>query len=355
MSQFEPSARRVNFRLPLLVSGPLAVVVAAAFTGCGTIPDATVPYNLTKTEVSFKITRTVTCDSADHPVVSTAAVPTVVHSAGVAASAIELKKLRGTFSDSDVKFDFYDDGRLKGVNASSTGQGDTILKAVTTLAGTIAAFAFDGHAPTFPDQCGFIRKEGAGKPLSITYTGPVNISVKDAQAIPPDFGSELYANRLAPAIGTVCAVVEDVAPPPKPVQYTPSADDVVLWAQQPGRARILVSSPTNGGLCAPANPFWHDQLTVAQAGVVYPIPLPSPKLFGKEAFAVAFAESGALTSVQFTSTNGSAQALGGLNSLLTASQGESTASKAADLKAQADLIAQQQRLTACLADPKSCK
>jgi len=355
MSQIEPIAGRRNFRLPLLAGGLMAALAVSAFTGCGSIPDATIPYNLAKTEVSFKITRTVTCDSADHPIVSTAVVPTVAHSAGAAASAIELKKLRGTFSDSDVKFDFYDDGRLKGVNASSTGQGDTVLKAVTTLAGTIAAFALDGHAKTFAEQCGFIRKEGGGKPLTVTYTGPVEIKLKDVQTIPPDFGSELYASKLAPAIGTVCAVVEGISPPPIPVQYRPSADDVVLWAQQPGRATIIVSSAANGGLCVPSDPFWHDQLTVAQAGVVYPIPLPSPKLFGKEAFGIAFADSGALTSVQFTSTNGSAQALGGLNSLLTAAQGESTASKAADLKAQADLIAQQQRLTACLADPKSCK
>ncbi len=356
MRQIGLTDTRSNGRMRLFAATVVALVSLAAFTGCGTIPDATVPYNLTKSAVSFKITRTVACDANNHTIVSTAVVPSVVHSAGIAASAVQLKQLKGTFSDSDVKFELYDDGRLKGVNASSTGQGDTILKTVTTLAGTIASFALDGGTPpTFPEECKFIRAEGGGKPLALTYEGPVKTSVTDNQPIPPDLGSQVYANKLAAAIGDICAVVEGVTKPVIPLQYEPNGNDILLWAQQPGQVTILVSRPVTGGLCAPTGPFWHGQVAVAQLGTVYPIPMPSPKLFGKESFSVAFSDSGALTSVQFTSTNGSAQALGSLNTLITSAQGESVAAKAAELKAQADLIAQQQRLTACLSDPKNCK
>ena len=68
-----------------------------------------------------------------------------------------------------------------------------------------------------------------------------------------------------------------------------------------------------------------------------------------------FAESGALTSVQYATNTGAGQALNVAASALTALQGETTAQKVAAVKAEADLIAQQQRLVQCLADPPSCK
>jgi hypothetical protein len=62
-----------------------------------------------------------------------------------------------------------------------------------------------------------------------------------------------------------------------------------------------------------------------------------------------------LTSVQYVSNSGAAGALGSANSLATIAQGETTSAKVAEVKAEADLIAQQQRLLQCQADPKSCK
>jgi hypothetical protein len=90
-------------------------------------------------------------------------------------------------------------------------------------------------------------------------------------------------------------------------------------------------------------------VAVSQMGALYKLPIPTPVLFGKEALAAAFAESGALTPVQFTSTTGTGQALNVLSAGQTALKPETTTQKAADL------IAQQQRLVGCLADPKSCK
>ena len=92
-----------------------------------------------------------------------------------------------------------------------------------------------------------------------------------------------------------------------------------------------------------------------QLGTAYVLPIPTPVLFGKELTAVSFAESGALTSVQFTSNTGVGQALNVVNAGEQALKPESIQQKAADLKAEADVIAQQQRLVGCLADPKNCK
>jgi hypothetical protein len=57
-----------------------------------------------------------------------------------------------------------------------------------------------------------------------------------------------------------------------------------------------------------------------------------------------------LNSVQYATNTGSGQLINVLNSTLTAAQGESTAQKVADTKAEADLILQQQPLVQCLAE-----
>ena len=72
-------------------------------------------------------------------------------------------------------------------------------------------------------------------------------------------------------------------------------------------------------------------------------------------FAASLSESGALKSVQYASETGGAQAVGALSTLLTMVQGETTSQKAIEVKAEADLITQQQRLVQCIADPKFCK
>ena len=97
------------------------------------------------------------------------------------------------------------------------------------------------------------------------------------------------------------------------------------------------------------------KLLAAQLGTDYVVPVPRAAMFGKQGFGVAFQESGALGSIQYVSNSGAASALGAANSLVTIAEGETTAAKAASIKAEADVIIQQQRLIVCVADPKSCK
>ncbi len=337
--------------------GLVSVCLIGAVSGCGSLPDAKVTYYHAQSKASVKVVRSVICDAKNHPLVASTVTPTVTHAASnLPAHSLELSKLRGTFVDSDVKFELYEDGRLKSVNASTTGQGEAILKAVTTLAGTIAAFAGTATEPDYSVECAFIKEQGGGKPISVTYEGTIDTGkVNDSQPIEPDASSSFYASRLVSAIGEVCAVVTQTgAPSAVPVKYEPSQGDLVLTARQPGWAQVVVSRKIPGG-CMPKMPLWEGRVVVAQLGVDYVLPMPRPATFGKESFSVSFTESGALGTVQYGSNTGAAQALGGLNSLLTIAQGETTAQKVAEVKAEADLVLQQQRLLQCLADPKNCK
>ena len=148
-------------------------LVMLALTGCAHLPDATVHYYLPKTDVSFKVVRTVTCDENNNVLAADAVTPTVTHFADRdsvdSAKSVSLAKLRGAFSDSDVKFEFYDDGRLQGFNGASTGQGEAILKTAIAIAGVTVAF----DAPTIStsEVCKDIKKFGDEKPLVLTYQG----------------------------------------------------------------------------------------------------------------------------------------------------------------------------------------
>ena len=300
----------------------VSIATAAAMAGCAHLPDATVNYYLAQTKVSFKVVRTVACDAQDEVIVSNAATPSATHSADRSTGfPLKLAGLKGTFSDTDTKFDFYDDGRLKGVNATSTGQGEAILKTVVSIASAI--FAFDGGPPRFPNECAAIRKVDGGKALTLTYQGEIDLKkgVGELQSIPPDTTSGVYATRFASAIGTVCAAIVATERPTVPVSSTP-ATGVLLHARQPGLVRIRVTAGTGGPLGCEGREIWLDEVPAAQLGVPYDLPIPAPATFGKQVFAASFAESGALASLQYASNTGAGQVLNVLNSALTASQGK---------------------------------
>jgi len=325
--------------------------IAVALSGCAALPDAAVRYYLPKTTVNVKVVRTVACDSDDHLVISNVATPTVVHSADLGKKhTVTLSQLKGPFSDSDVKVQFYDDGRLKGFNSSSTGEGEAALKTVVSIVTPFLGVV--RGTPKEPSACAQIKKEGGGKPLTITYSGVIALSEHTTTPIGLEATSQIYSD-LAPAVGTVCANVGTVTNPEPPVSYNPKATEPALEVSEPAIVQITISA--GGPNRCDAGKVWEGEVQVAQLGTNYKLPMPKAVIFGKEAVGVAFAESGALSSVQFTNSTGAGQGLNVINAANAALKPESTAQKAADVKAEADLIAEQQRLVGCLADPKDCK
>lgn len=331
-----------------------AAIAALLMSGCASTPKLSMNYYLPTTSASFKVVRTIACDDGDNPIVATAVTPTVRHRADPGLKqTVEVDKLKGSFANTDLKFEYNEDGRLSGINASSTGQGEAILKTAITLATAIAGL--DGGSATYPTECADIKKFGGGKPLTLTYDGPVDLSEKPAvaQPIPPDTTSIYYASKLQAVLGPICAYTLGGSRPAEPLSDVDPKAAVLLKMRQPGTAQIRLVTGAGPG-CGTVK-IWDDSITAAQFGADYTLPIPSPAIFGKQTFAAAFAESGALKSVQYTSDTGAGQVLNVGSAALTALQGDSDAAKAAEVKAQADLIAQQQRLVACIADPASCK
>ena len=332
---------------------------AVVLAGCAHTPPVDVTYFLAQSEASFKVIRTVACDDGDNAIVATTVTPTVRHSADrkTGAQTLSLAALKGAFSDTDVKFDFYEDGRLKGVNASSTGQGESIFKSAISLLTAAAA----GELPrdNLPGECAKIKKWGGGKPLTLTYEGGIDLAkdpLKTAQLLSPEAGSVYYANELKQALGDVCAAVTSrgATSTSAPAQYAPSKEgEPLLTLRQPGHATVSITAGPPG-LCQ-ADPLWSGEVLVGQFGQSYVLPLPRPAAFGKQVFSVAVAESGAITSLQYASNTGAGQVLNLAGSAWTAAQGTTDAQEAAALKAEADVIAAQQRLVQCKANPETCK
>jgi hypothetical protein len=251
-----------------------------------------------------------------------------------------------------MKVDFYDDGRLKDINTSSTGEGESILKTVISIA--VGVLGFDGSSKPYPKECAEIKKAGGDKPVTLTYAGDVNAQTAGEQAIPAEVTSRVYEHSsFWSVIGGVCAYIKAKTDTEVPTTYVSKHGEPLLDLIQPAFLQIEVKA---GGekRCDSAS-IWDGEIAVAQLGTPYQLPLPKPVLFGKEVLMATFAESGAMTGVQFTSASGTGQALNVANAALTAEKGETIAQKAADVKAEADLIAQQQRLVGCLADAKNCK
>jgi len=322
-----------------------------ACAGCAQLPDATIRYYLARTTVSFKAVRTVACTADGKLVSATTVTPAVVHGADRAESlAIPLAHLKGRFVDGDLKVELYDDGRLKSVNATATGEAEPILKAAMTIAGTAAAAAPLG---ALERKAACDVKAAGGKPRTLTYEGEIDVSAGSGpQMLQPDAD----AQELLDAIGGVCAYVEAVTPPPTALEYRRVPGDLVIRVRPPGVARVVVRTGNLASRCRAEPPVWKGDITAAQLGKghEYGLPVPRPPLFGKQVFAAAFQESGALSSVQYASTTGTGSAL---DTLGAAASGASAAAaaKAAQLKAESDLIEQQERLVRCRADPASCK
>ena len=104
------------------------VIGAIALSGCASNPKLTMNYFLAKTTVNIKVTRTATCDLKNNIIVVSKAKITPVHSADLSAKkSIKLHDLNSQFANTDLTIAFYNDGRLKGINSTSTGQGQAII------------------------------------------------------------------------------------------------------------------------------------------------------------------------------------------------------------------------------------
>jgi hypothetical protein len=271
--------------------------------------------------------------------------------------SVQIKKIDGFFADSDVGFNFFDDGRLKSINATTTGQSETILKSAIALGTAIGPLG--GGAPpakeTIP-ECATVQSRGKGKPVTLIYAANIDYG-KDAdvgrlELRPTPDSAGLYAELSK---GNRLPLLQVIINPPSRIKSGASSissssgsfdDAVLLTLQETENVQVDVK--------ASGQAIWSGNITIPGKNT-YALPIPRAALFGKQNFSLTLSEAGAITQIDYGKNTGAAGPLDAATSAATAAAPGSTASKAAEVKAQADLIAQQQRLARCEANPAQCQ
>ena len=396
--------------MSLFKTWPVAAALAVA--GCGTIPDLTVNYYFPRAKSQFAVTQTVGCSpkvAGQHRIIRSviSVSQTTTYGAdldwksddgSVRQGHLSYRAFRGTFSDADANVALTPDGRLAGVNASSTGQGDAIIKNLVTLAGTVALFAAPpgaGFVATVEDRaCDQIDKYAAvpsaagdskaASLLTLSYSLAVNYKVStgsdpvvvvdsvsspgyDGQpgnlasiSLVPDPASKPAYDALKAVLGdrmnTVLKVTSTkaslrVMSPTSPTTVKTS-DGVALELNKVGIVNLEIDG--HAGDLLQSSQVWGAALPVPMQET-YQVPIPSPATFGKTAFGIALSDYGSITTLHYGETSGAPDATDAMGQIAKALQPKSPEDQATALKGQADLIAQQQRLIGCEVAPTNCK
>ena len=279
------------------------------------------------------ITQTVACNqSQDGFVVVTTPSITSTYSANYSKGPyrIKIRDFEGGFSgfaDSDASFAFFDDGRLKSINQSTTGQGEAVIKSAVTLATTISAAAagFDASVPipTLKAECDAITaaqpvpKTGdppASGAVTFSYQFqfddtlsnmtlgkpiPVDISPGSQKLFDTIFKRKNVASKVRPQIKI--GPFEDTRGRVKYANVcgASEANVVELELKNTGSTRIDVLIDNDVGKL---RSIWNASVTLPRSGT-YCLPIPRAALFGKQNFSLTLTEAGAIAAVDYGKTN----------------------------------------------------
>ena len=337
--------------------------VCGLASSCANNPDVTIQYYLARTDVTVTAVRAVTCDSEDQMFVVSAGMATPIHYADLkeGLKSINITKLDSPGINTDLTFEFFDDGRLKGANVTGTGQGETILKSAIQIAAAAFVGGADGETAKFPEECDYINggkvtdgKKVRDKALSLTFEGKANLTPGAMEPLPPRPESSPHFNKLRDAIGDVFVKTGDVNEQAQAISRNNEADeDVLLPMRQPAQVELVVEAEKNGSSFGEVT-LWEGSVPVGQEGKDYEIPISKAALFGKQGFELVVASSGTVTKIGYGKETGIGQTLAVGSALADELKGKTTAEKAAAVQAEADLIAQMQRLLKCEAKPEDC-
>lgn len=328
----------------------LIVGVAVLTSSCAHTPQITLGYYPSHATVDLAVNRTFACDPTDKKIFE---VVTVEFQPKYRAQGqwhtFPIHELDSRMADADITFELYEDGRLKGVNASATGRGEDILKSsVTAISSVVGIVGLEANEQF---ACERIKEVGDKKPVTITYAENIDLIGEGQGLVPVQVakGSESTQEALAMFVGGVCATVIKYSPPAfMPVNAEPKSP-TDLQLVQPGVAEVEVRTGACDGKALASR-----KIAAPQFGAPFSLPIPKARAFGKQTFELVLAESGAITKVRYGKETGGNQALGAFN-FAAATLDRTAAERAQEAKDKADEIAANARLVACRADPSSCK
>lgn len=346
---------------------PLAMLPAVLLCACASNPPVTISYYHPRADLVLTVAETVGCDTAETPITAITVTSKMVYTADRSnPQRFAIKNLDGDFSNAEVSVTLSEDGRLTGLNASQAGQGSEILQAAIVIGTAVLGAANGSQDTAIHTACEYIKNNGDKGVITVALARPDPFALDPNTRAPLYVSSEVlgavdgdkgkYSN-IVPLAKTICYSSEPVDKtdqPPVTVDAT-GRKDYDLKLKQPRLVRLTLRRGADALTCdAKGAVLWQGDVFVPQYGTPYTLPLPRAPVFGKQSFSVALGESGAVTSLKYGKESGIAPALTTASKAWDAAQPKGTAEKAADAKAEADLIAQQERVVRCKADPRAC-
>ena len=290
------------------------IALAAIFVvGCATVPDVTFNYYPTTWESTVIVTQTLGCTAAKDRliVLSVPSVTTRYFSDPVTGKvrSIRITDLSGAFADSDISMTFSDDGRLKGINQSTTGQGEAVVKAAIALATTLSAvkaydFTITPKPPAPP--CDDIERWGGSKPVTLTYrknVGPANLNSTVTLDVAPE-SADLY-RVIGATLPRPRSTISDAARLQSGARYS-------KFSHQPGDNVVSLTLQHVGIIAIATEALGQD---IGNATVVVPLtetydlPIPKAALFGKQTFTIGLTDAAAVSSIGYGKLDGTAGAV----------------------------------------------
>jgi hypothetical protein len=386
------------------------LISALALTGCGTIPDVTVSYYFPRAKTQLAVTQTIGCSPKSNnthriirSVISVA--PTSTYSADLDwlnkdgqpyQGQLHYGAFKGLLSDADATVTMTPDGRLLTINGSSTGQGDAVIKSLITFIGAVALLGPRATGPFIPtvedkaceqvDTFSVVPSaagDAKGAAL-VTLTYNVTITYSVVTGAQPNFAVDTvsspgYDNQSGDR-ASITFVPDPASKPSYEALHSVLAermDTTLQMVSTKDSVRYLNSTvPTtvasgtplelnkvalvnlkvqgHAGDLLQASQIWAGFVPVPMRET-YKVPIPSPQMFGKTMFGIGLSDYGSIISLHYGSANGASDAADAAGAIAKALQPKSPEDRANELKGEADLIAQQQRLITCQVSPTTCK
>ena len=203
-------------------TGVIASVVVVMLLGCANTPEVQVSYYLPKSALKLELIRTLACNDDNRLSFVSNVIPTDIHfSDRDARHTISLRDLDGVLSHSNSVFEFHDDGRLKAINAKSTGQGGAIVTSGLGLISNTSSLVgepperepvVNGEPDPQKKACDYIGKWGTGEPkvMTLKFEGtvePVKNSGEEIcslnSSLQPTLDTLVHADQLKFILGPV--------------------------------------------------------------------------------------------------------------------------------------------------------
>lgn len=416
-------AKAVRPRLPSIGTTSMLLAVAMTLAACASTPNVVQYYYFPKAATQLTVTQTFACPistTANKSPSNLSVVATVSQSTaytadhGQSTGVVDFGATSGALSDTDMTVNLSDDGRLTGINSSSSGEGDKIAQEIITLAavaGVGGVAAAENGQVLRKQPCDVIREHFGGDSTKnpptaiVTYTinllygqpapapapapqgptatgGPADTpdtilleadpstnavipanesGFQKTLTIQPDASSQALLHELEQSQLNGSNLFEfevSIAGSSREVvgaklkDSTTSSSPSSIKLNQVSIVDLEVDGPAPDPK-APAISIWKTQVAVPER-LYYDLPIPTGAVFGKTQFSLSLAGAGSISKLEYGTTSGSTDAADLAGAIAKSAKGPSAAQEASAVQAKADLVYENQRLAICKATPASC-